>query len=75
MEGRCVLGEEARTWLVTPAGLWVLPAALLLCLVLLIPPFLVVESPLGQCQLTQQVDGGEMVPGSTPQKIQKKGKK
>ena len=33
-------------------------------------------TPLGQFQTSQQVDGGEMVPGSTPQKIQKKkGKK
>jgi len=33
-------------------------------------------TPLGQFQTVQQVDGGEMVPGSTPQKIQKKkGKK
>ena len=33
------------------------------------------SSPLGQLPTTQQVVGGEMVPGSTPQKIQKKGKK
>lgn len=32
-------------------------------------------SPLGALPTTQQVVGGEMVPGSTPQKIQKKGKK
>ena len=31
--------------------------------------------PLGNLMTTQQVVGGEMVPGSTPQKIQKKGKK
>ena len=33
------------------------------------------SSPLGAMPTTQQVVGGEMVPGSTPQKIQKKGKK
>ena len=33
------------------------------------------SSPLGAMPTMQQVDGGEMVPGSTPQKIQKKGKK
>ena len=34
------------------------------------------STPLGMMPTTQQVDGGEMVPGSTPQKIQKKkGKK
>ena len=34
------------------------------------------SSPLGMLPTTQAVDGGEMVPGSTPQKIQKKkGKK
>ena len=32
-------------------------------------------SPLGAMPTMQQVVGGEMVPGSTPQKIQKKGKK
>ena len=32
-------------------------------------------SPLGAMPTMQQVDGGEMIPGSTPQKIQKKGKK
>ncbi len=32
-------------------------------------------SPLGAMPTMQQVDGGQMVPGSTPQKIQKKGKK
>ena len=32
-------------------------------------------TPLGMFGTTQSVDGGEMVPGSTPQKIQKKGKK
>lgn len=32
-------------------------------------------SPLGAMPTTQQVVGGEMVPGSTPTKIQKKGKK
>ena len=32
-------------------------------------------SPLGALATTQQVVGGEMIPGSTPQKIQKKGKK
>ena len=31
--------------------------------------------PLGAMPTTQQVVGGEMVPGATPQKIQKKGKK
>ena len=31
--------------------------------------------PLGNLATTQQVVGGEMIPGSTPQKIQKKGKK
>ena len=31
--------------------------------------------PLGALATIQQVDGGEMIPGSTPQKIQKKGKK
>ena len=31
--------------------------------------------PLGAMPTTQQVVGGEMIPGSTPQKIQKKGKK
>ena len=33
------------------------------------------SSPLNMMPTTQQVVGGEMVPGSTPQKIQKKGKK
>jgi len=33
------------------------------------------SAPLGMMPTTQQVVGGEMVPGSTPQKIQKKGKK
>ena len=33
------------------------------------------SSPLGAMPTLQQVDGGQMVPGSTPQKIQKKGKK
>ena len=33
------------------------------------------SSPLGAMPTTQQVVGGEMVPGSTPTKIQKKGKK
>ena len=33
------------------------------------------SSPLGALPTTQQVVGGEMVPGSTPQKIQKRGKK
>ena len=33
------------------------------------------SAPLGALPTTQQVVGGEMVPGSTPQKIQKKGKK
>lgn len=33
------------------------------------------SSPLGVMPTTQQVVGGEMVPGSTPTKIQKKGKK
>ena len=33
------------------------------------------SSPLGAMPTTQQVVGGEMIPGSTPQKIQKKGKK
>ena len=33
------------------------------------------SAPLGAMPTMQQVDGGEMVPGSTPQKIQKKGKK
>ena len=32
-------------------------------------------SPLGALPTSQQVVGGEMVPGSTPTKIQKKGKK
>ena len=32
-------------------------------------------APLGALPTTQQVVGGEMIPGSTPQKIQKKGKK
>ena len=32
-------------------------------------------APLGNLPTTQQVVGGEMIPGSTPQKIQKKGKK
>ena len=32
-------------------------------------------TPLGAMPTVQQIDGGEMVPGSTPQKIQKKGKK
>ena len=32
-------------------------------------------TPLGSLPTTQQVVGGEMIPGSTPQKIQKKGKK
>ena len=32
-------------------------------------------SPLGAMPTSQQVVGGEMIPGSTPQKIQKKGKK
>ena len=32
-------------------------------------------APLGAMPTSQQVVGGEMVPGSTPQKIQKKGKK
>ena len=32
-------------------------------------------TPLGAMPTMQQVDGGEMVPGSTPTKIQKKGKK
>ena len=32
-------------------------------------------TPLGAMPTSQQVDGGQMVPGSTPQKIQKKGKK
>jgi hypothetical protein len=31
--------------------------------------------PLNSMPTTQMVDGGQMVPGSTPQKIQKKGKK
>ena len=33
------------------------------------------SSPLGVMPTMQQVVGGEMIPGSTPQKIQKKGKK
>ena len=33
------------------------------------------SSPLGALPTTQQVVGGEMIPGSTPTKIQKKGKK
>ena len=33
------------------------------------------SSPLGAMPTTQQVVGSEMLPGSTPQKIQKKGKK
>lgn len=33
------------------------------------------SSPLGAMPTMQQVVGGEMIPGSTPQKIQKKGKK
>ncbi len=33
------------------------------------------SSPLGAMPTIQQVDAGQMVPGSTPQKIQKKGKK
>ena len=33
------------------------------------------SSPLGAMPTMQQVDGGQMVPGSTPTKIQKKGKK
>ena len=32
-------------------------------------------SPLGAMPTMQQVVGGEMIPGSTPQKVQKKGKK
>ena len=32
-------------------------------------------APLNMMPTVQQVDGGEMIPGSTPQKIQKKGKK
>ena len=32
-------------------------------------------APLGAMPTSQQVVGGEMIPGSTPQKIQKKGKK
>ena len=31
--------------------------------------------PLGNMPTMQQVVGGEMIPGSTPQKVQKKGKK
>ena len=33
------------------------------------------SSPLGAMPTTQQVVGGEMIPGATPTKIQKKGKK
>ena len=33
------------------------------------------SSPLGALPTTQQIVGGEMIPGSTPTKIQKKGKK
>ena len=33
------------------------------------------SAPIGNMPTMQQVDGGQMVPGSTPQKIQKKGKK
>ena len=33
------------------------------------------SAPLGAMPTTQQVVGGEMIPGSTPTKIQKKGKK